>query len=196
MNYHLTCINVLIMTTMGETHKTKFHSLLHDQIRNEFNASHQYIAIAVFYDNTDLPQLAKHFYAQAVEERNHAMMIVQYFLDRDMAVDLTGVDAAQSMFDNAREPIALALRQERSVTDQIVELARTARDEGDYLGEQFMQWFLQEQVEEVATMTTLLTVADRAGSNLFNLEDFVARELNSKARELRGNAPTVAGGSI
>lgn len=192
----LTCTNVVIMTTMGDMTKTKFHTLLHDQIRHEFTASHQYIAIAVFYDNTDLPQLAKHFYAQAVEERNHAMMIVQYFLDRDMAVDLTGVDAVQSMFEDAREPIALALAQEKKVTDQIVELARTARDEGDYLGEQFMQWFLQEQVEEVATMTTLLTVADRAGSNLFNLEDFVARELNSKVREPRGNAPLAAGGAI
>jgi bacterioferritin B len=192
----LSCINVLIMTTMGDTHKSKFHSLLHDQIRNEFNASHQYIATAIFYDNTDLPQLAKYFYAQAVEERNHAMMIVQYFLDRDMAVDLTGVDAAVSMFENAREPIALALEQEKRVTEQIVELARTAREEGDYLGEQFMQWFLQEQVEEVATMTTLLTVADRAGENLFHLEDFVAREFNSKDMHTRDNAPAVAGGSI
>lgn len=196
MKISLTCINVAVMTTMGESRTTKFQSLLHDQIRNEFNASHQYIAIAIFYDNADLPQLAKHFYAQAVEERNHAMMIVQYFLDRDIAVDLTGVDACQSMFESAREPIALALEQEKAVTEQIVELARTARDEGDYLGEQFMQWFLQEQVEEVATVTTLLTVADRAGENLFNLEDFVARELNSKTAGRNGNAPLAAGGSI
>jgi ferritin len=195
MKISLTCINVVGMTTMGDTRKTKFHSLLHDQIRNEFNASHQYIATAIFYDNADLPQLAKHFYAQAVEERNHAMMIVQYFLDRDIAVDLTGVDAVQSFFESAREPIALALEQEKRVTEQIVELARTAREDGDYLGEQFMQWFLQEQVEEVATVTTLLTVADRAGSNLFNLEDFVARELNSKERS-SDNAPLAAGGSI
>jgi ferritin len=196
MKISVTCINVVGMTTMGESRSTKFHSLLHDQIRNEFNASHQYIAIAIFYDNADLPQLAKHFYAQAVEERNHAMMIVQYFLDRDIAVDLTGVDACQSMFESAREPIALALEQEKAVTEQIVELARTARDEGDYLGEQFMQWFLQEQVEEVATVTTLLTVADRAGENLFNLGDFVAREFNSKTVTRGGNAPLAAGGSI
>ncbi|WP_269455339.1 ferritin-like domain-containing protein, partial [Rhodococcus sp. EPR-134] len=55
--------------TSGETHMTKFHALLRDQIRNEFNASHQYIATAVYFDNADLPQLAKHFYKQAVEER-------------------------------------------------------------------------------------------------------------------------------
>ncbi|MCM6776897.1 ferritin [Nocardia sp. CDC159] len=182
------------MSSHPDTPRSKFHSLLHDQIRHEFNAEHQYIAIAVWFDNADLPVLAKHFYKQAIEERNHAMMIVQYFLDRDMQVELTSVDAAKSKFENAREPIALALQQEKTVTDQIVQLASTAREEGDYLGEQFMQWFLKEQVEEVARMTTLLTVAERAGSNLFDLENFVSREMSSPSDA--SGAPSAAGGSI
>jgi bacterioferritin B len=182
------------MTTPTESSRSKFHALLHDQIRHEFNASHQYTATAVWFDNADLPQLAKHFYAQAVEERNHALMIVQYFLDRDMSIELTGVDAAKSAFADAREPIALALAQEKTVTEQIIQLASTAREEGEYLGEQFMQWFLKEQVEEVASMNTLLTIADRAGSNLFDLEEFVAREM-TKVVDTAG-APAVAGGSI
>lgn len=183
------------MTMPDDANQTKFHALLHDQIRFEFNASHQYIAIAVYFDNADLPQLARHFYAQSVEERNHAMMIVQYFLDRDIEVELSGVDPAQSHFASPREPIALALLQEKTVTEQIVRLARTARDEGDYLGEQFMQWFLKEQVEEVASMSTLLAIADRAGANLFDLEAFVAREMNSAAAESVG-APAAAGGAL
>ncbi|MGY4097964.1 ferritin [Nocardia sp. R16R-3T] len=182
------------MSSHPETPSSKFHGLLHDQIRHEFNAEHQYIAIAVWFDNADLPQLAKRFYAQAVEERNHAMMIVQYFLDRDISVEMSGIDPAKSQFENAREPIAVALRQEKNVTDQIIQLASTAREEGDYLGEQFMQWFLKEQVEEVANMTTLLTIADRAGSNLFDLEDFVAREMNGPSDA--SGAPSAAGGSI
>ena len=186
--------DIIHFMTSTDAHKTKFHALLHDQIRNEFNASHQYIATAVYFDNSDLPQLAKHFYKQAVEERNHAMMIVQYFLDRDISVELSGVDAAKGQFENAREPIALALTQEKTVTEQIVQLASTAREEGDYLGEQFMQWFLKEQVEEVASMTTLLTIADRAGSNLFDLEEFVAREMSGVADT--SGAPHAAGGSI
>ncbi|GCE38090.1 Ferritin [Rhodococcus koreensis] len=186
--------DIIHFMTSTDAHKTKFHALLHDQIRNEFNASHQYIATAVYFDNSDLPQLAKHFYKQAVEERNHAMMIVQYFLDRDISVELSGVDAAKGQFENAREPIALALTQEKTVTEQIVQLASTAREEGDYLGEQFMQWFLKEQVEEVASMTTLLTIADRAGSNLFDLEEFVAREMSGPADT--SGAPHAAGGSI
>ncbi|WP_072844384.1 ferritin [Rhodococcus tukisamuensis] len=182
------------MANSTETDRSKFHALLHDQIRNEFNASHQYIATAVYYDNSDLPQLAKHFYSQAVEERNHAMMIVQYFLDREITVEMTGVDNAKSRFADTREPIALALQQERAVTEQIIQLASTAREEGDYLGEQFMQWFLKEQVEEVASMTTLLAIADRAGSNLFDLENFVAREMSSP-KDAAG-APSAAGGTI
>ncbi|WP_040772624.1 ferritin [Nocardia pneumoniae] len=182
------------MSSHPESPRSKFHHLLHDQIRHEFNAEHQYIAIAVWFDNADLPQLAKRFYAQAVEERNHAMMIVQYFLDRDISIELSGVDAAKSRFENAREPIALALAQEKTVTEQIVQLASTAREEGDYLGEQFMQWFLKEQVEEVARMTTLLNIADRAGSNLFDLEEFVAREINTPSDT--SGAPSAAGGSI
>ncbi|MGB2948163.1 MAG: ferritin [Rhodococcus sp. (in: high G+C Gram-positive bacteria)] len=178
-----------------ETAHSKFHALLRDQIRNEFNASHQYIATAVYFANVDLPQLAKHFYAQAVEERNHAMMIVQYFLDRDITVELNGVDGAKTVFTDAREPIALALAQEETVTEQVVNLASTAREEGDYVGEQFMQWFIKEQVEEVAKMRTLLNVADRAGNNLFDLEEFVAREMNDVAVVGTG-APQAAGGSV
>jgi bacterioferritin B len=176
------------------THRSKFQQLLQEQIRHEFNAEHQYLATAVWFDNADLPQLAKHFYTQSAEERNHAMMIVQYFLDRDMDVEFAGTDPAKSDFTTAREPIAQALQQEKTVTDQIVQLARTARDEGDYLGEQFMQWFLKEQIEEVASMNTLLTIADRAGSNLFDLEQFVARDM-SAVKDTIG-APAVAGGGV
>ncbi|MGL4305804.1 MAG: ferritin [Mycobacteriaceae bacterium] len=182
------------MSKVINSNPTQFHTLLHEQIRNEFTASQQYIAVAVYFDNADLPQLAQHFYDQSIEERNHAMMIVQYFLDRDIAVELSGIDAVQSNFSSPREPIALALQQEKTVTDQIIALARTARDEGDYLGEQFMQWFLKEQIEEVSNMTTLLTVADRAGHNLFDLEDFVAREMNSKVNA-DPSAPSAAGGA-
>lgn len=177
------------------TDLTNFQQLLLDQITNEFSSSQQYIGIAVYYDNHDMPQLAQHFYAQAVEERNHAMMIVQYFLDRDIAVQIPGVDAPLNNFGGYMEPIDLALEQEQTVTQQIINLAKAARDEGDYLGEQFMQWFLKEQVEEVATMTTLQTIAERAKGNLFDLENFVERELNG-GDGADASAPAAAGGNL
>ena len=81
------------------------------------------------------------------------------------------------------------------MTDQIIDLAKAARDEGDYLGEQFMQWFLKEQLEEVAIMRTLQTVAQRCDGNLFDLENFIAREIGTAATA-DATAPAVAGGSL
>ncbi|GGF90629.1 ferritin BfrB [Rhodococcoides trifolii] len=170
-----------------------FHVLLREQVRHEFTASQQYIAIAVYFDGADLPQLAARFYAQANEERGHAMMMIQYLLDKDLEVRVPGVDDVVHEFSKVREPVELALAQEQKVTEQITTLARTARDTGDYLGEQFMQWFLAEQIEEMAAMTTLLTIVDRAGDNLFHIEDFVAREMN-KAGDASVGAPRAAGG--
>ncbi len=164
--------------TDHNTPETKFHALLQEQIRNEFTVTQQYTAIAAYFDNDDLPQLAKFFYRQAGEEREHAMKLVRYFIDRDFRVEIPGADDVRNQFDTPRHAIAFALDSERTVTRQVSTLAATARDEGDYLGEQFMWWFLNEQIEEEAVMTTLLRVAERAAGNLFDLEDFVARELN------------------
>jgi ferritin len=177
-----------------DAHKTKFHSLLQEQIYSEFTNAQQYIAMAVYFDGADLRQLAKHFYTQAVEERNHAMMLVQYLLDRDVRVEIPGVDVVRNQFDTPRDALALALDQERAVTEQVGRLAAVARDEGDYLGEQFIQWFLKEQVEEMALMTSLVRVADRAGANLFDLENFIAREIDSL--HSASDAPAAAGGRL
>jgi len=177
-----------------DTHKTKFHALLQEQIYHEFTNAQQYIAMAVYFDSAELRQLAKHFYAQALEERNHAMMLVQYLLDRDVRVEIPGVDGVRNQFDTPRDALASALEQERAVTEQVSRLAAVARDEGDYLGEQFMQWFLKEQVEEMALMTSLVRVADRAGANLFDLENFVAREIATP--QTASDAPATAGGRL
>ncbi|ONI72696.1 bacterioferritin [Actinosynnema sp. ALI-1.44] len=174
---------------------SKFHQLLQQQIRNEFTASQQYIALAVWFDDQDLPQLAKHFYHQALEERNHAMMIVQYLLDNDIKVIIPSVDEVRNDFVEAAELVELALNQERQVTDDIVALAKAARDEDDYKGEQFMQWFLKEQVEEVSSMSTLLNVVKRSNGNLFDVETFVARESVGDGGSDAG-APRAAGGSL
>jgi ferritin len=165
--------------TNHNTPETQFHKLLQAQIQNEFTATQQYTAIAAQFANDDLPQLAKYFYRQATDEREHAMKLVQYFIDRDFGVQIPGADEVRNQFDTPRDAIALALDLERAVTKQVSALAAAARDDGDYLGEQFMWWFLEEQREEEATMITLRRVAERAGDNLFDLEEFVAREINS-----------------
>jgi ferritin len=173
---------------------TPFNALLSTQIGNEFAASQQYIAVAAWFANEDLPQLARYFYRQSVEERNHAMMMVQYMLDRDVPFTIPGVPAVRNDFANVTEPLALALQQEREVTASIEALFRAARAEDDALGEQFMLWFLKEQVEEVTSMTTLLNIAERA-DNLFDIENFIAREtIGDGGRGSSG--PEAAGGAL
>jgi ferritin len=154
----------------------RFVEALNEQVANEFAASHQYVAIAAHYESQTLPQLAGFFYRQAVEERGHAMMMIKYLLDTDAPVRLRQVTAPASDFADHIAPIRLALEQEKTVSDQISELFRVARDEHDYLSEQFVQWFLKEQVEEVATMTELLDVAERVRDLPMTLEEFIARE--------------------
>jgi ferritin len=154
----------------------RFVEALNDQVANEFAASHQYVAIAAHYESQTLPQLAGFFYRQAVEERGHAMMMIKYLLDTDAPVRLREVAGPETSFSDHIAPIRLALEQEKTVSDQISDLFKVARDEGDYLSEQFVQWFLKEQVEEVATMTELLEVAERVRDLPMTLEEFIARE--------------------
>ena len=173
----------------------RFPEELNAQIAREFAAAQQYVAIAVYYDTETLPQLAAHFYRQAVEERNHAMMIVQYLLDGGFAVTVPGVDAPRTGFADAVEPVAVALEQERRVTDEIVSLTRLAREEQDLVGEQFLHWFLQEQREEVSSMSSLLAVVERARDNLLLVEEYLAR-VGVAAEAPDATAPPVAGGAL
>jgi ferritin len=172
-----------------------FASALNEQVGYEFAASQQYVAIAVHYDALTLPRLAAHFYRQAVEERNHAMMIVQYLLDADEDVAIPGVDAPKTDFADVVEPVRLALEQEKRVTDQIKALVQAAREEGDLVGEQFLHWFLQEQREEVSSMGALLAVVERSRDTVMLVEDYLARETGGES-ELEVGAPPAAGGAL
>ena len=155
---------------------TVFASKLNEQIANEFAAHQQYVACAVYYEAETLPQLAGFFYRQALEERTHAMMMIQYLLDTGAEVTTPGVAAPRATFADVVEPVTLALAQEREVSEQINALAATARDERDFAAEQFVQWFIAEQIEEVATMSDLLAVAERSRDRVAEIEDFLARE--------------------
>ena len=172
-----------------------FASALNEQVGHEFSASQQYIAVAVYYDSQSLPQLAAHFYRQAVEERNHAMMMVQYLLDAGKDVLTPGIDAPQTEFGDAVAPVSLALGQEKRVTDEIVELVKLAREEGELVGEQFLHWFLQEQREEVASMTELLAVVERGKDNLLTVEEHLSRAGGGE-NLLEAGAPPAAGGAL
>ena len=172
-----------------------FVELLNDQIGHEFAAQQQYVAIAVYYDGETLPRLAGFYYRQALEERNHAMMIIQYLLDADHPVRIPAVAEPRNGFDDIVAPVQLALEQEKRVTEQINALAGQAREEGDYQGEQFMQWFIKEQVEEVSTASDLLKIVERARENPLLAEEYLARESVGEEGD-DPTAPHAAGGTL
>lgn len=168
-----------------------FIDRLNLQIGNEFAAHQQYVACAIYYDALTMPQMAGFFYRQAIEERGHAMMMVQYLIDADAEVRTPGVAEPTSQFADIVAPVALALEQEKRVTTQINELTALARRENDFASDQFMQWFIKEQVEEVATMSDLLTVVTRARHDIEAIEEYVARE--HRAESVDPSAPAAAG---
>jgi ferritin len=157
----------------------RFADALNAQIGREFAASHQYLAIAAHYEAETFPRLARFFYKQAEEERGHGMKMVDYLLQTSMPLKLGEIAAPRRDFEDHVAPIQLALEQERRVSVQIGELFQIARETRDPASESFMQWFVDEQVEEVDSMESLLAVAERVREFPMMLEEFLARDAGS-----------------
>ena len=153
-----------------------FVSQLNEQIAHEFAAHQQYVAIAVHYDSETLPRLAAFFYRQALEEREHAMIMIRYLLDTDEEVHIPDIKAQETSYSDGVAPVKMALEQEKRVSEEIFALFELARDVKDYRAEQFLTWFVKEQVEEVALMNDLLNVVERSKDNLLLAEEYIARE--------------------
>jgi bacterioferritin B len=155
----------------------KIVPLINQQIGNEFSAMLQYYAIAAHFGAEALPELASHFRKQAEEEKQHALRFIQFLLDAGARVEIPGVPAPLASFDAAEDAVKLSLEQEERVTAQINALISTAKAEADYTSDNFLQWFVKEQLEEVSSMDQLLRVVQRAGeANLLRVEEYLARE--------------------
>lgn len=149
---------------------------LNEQIGHEFGASLQYVSIAAYFECEGLPALAKHFYRQANEEREHAMRFVKYVLDADGRVEIPAIAAPKSNFGSAEEAVRLSLDWEIEVTKQINAIVDLAIKQNDHMTKNFLEWFISEQREEVSSMDTLLKMVRRAGENgLLFVENYLAR---------------------
>ncbi|KGH48268.1 MULTISPECIES: ferritin [Modestobacter] len=168
-----------------------FIDLLNAQIGHEFAAHQQYVACAIYFDELTMPQTAQLFFDQAGEERDHAMMMVRYLLDADAPVKMPGIAAPITEFSDVVAPVALALEQEKRVTEQINQLTAVARQHNDFASDQFMQWFIKEQVEEVSKMSDLLAVVRRSAHDVEQIEDYVLREVKPEGTDPM--APAIAG---
>lgn len=155
----------------------RLFSALNQQVGNEMGASMQYISIAAYFDQEGLGGLARFFYRQSEEEREHAMKFVNFVVDAGGPLRIPQIAAARSDFDSARSAVQAALDWEKEVTSQIYGLVEIAKDESNYIAMRFLDWFVDEQFEEVTTMEELLSVVGRAGeSNLLAVEEYLSRE--------------------
>lgn len=158
----------------------EMNGAINEQIGHEFSASLQYVAIATHFDSETLTQLASHFYAQADEERDHAMKFVRYLVEAGGRVAIPAIPAPVAAFKTVEEAIQLSLEREKLVTRQINDLVGLAIEKKDYISLNFLNWFVTEQLEEVSSMEALLTVVRRAGeSNLFHVESYLASKSGS-----------------
>ena len=148
---------------------------INEQIGYEFSASMQYYAIGAHFAAEALPQLSQHFFKQAEEEKDHALRFIKYVVDAGGAVVIPAIDAPKSLFKTPDDAVKLSLAQEIKVTHQINALVELARSESDFITINFLQWFLTEQLEEVSSMDSLLKIIQRAGSNLLQVEEYLAR---------------------
>ena len=152
------------------------------QVVEEFAASDQYLAIALYFDRETLPELSKYFHLQSQEEYDHAMKFLQYLNDAGSQPIIPATPQPKNHFETAEECVQLAIDQELKVTQQINNLVDLAVKENDHLTHQFLQWFVNEQLEEVASTSDLLNVVKRAGEeNLFWVEEFLSRNPHGEA---------------
>jgi bacterioferritin B len=150
---------------------------LNRQIGNEMGASLQYTVLAAHFDGQTLPELAKFFYRQSDEERAHAMKFVHFVNDVGGKVAIPAIPAPKSEFTSAEAAVQLALDWERQVTQQIYDLTDIATEDRNHIARRFLDWFVDEQLEEMKTMAGLLQVIQRAGEDrLIYVEDYLARE--------------------
>lgn len=134
-----------------------------EQIGHEFGASLQYVSISAHFSQRHLKLLAKLFLAQAEEERQHALKFVQYLLDAKGDLRIPSIPAPTPIFATAEEAVQAALSWEEEVARQITGLMDLAVKQSDYLGQSFLQWFIDEQLEEVVKMDRLLSVIRQSG---------------------------------
>jgi ferritin len=145
-----------------------------EQIGHEFGASMQYIAIAAHFYQRSLTLLAKLFEKQADEEKLHAMKFVKYLQDTKGGLNIPAIPAPKANFATAEEAVQAALNWERDVTRRVTSLMALATKEDDFLAQSFLQWFIDEQLEEVVKMERMLSVIKQSGEkNLLMVEAYL-----------------------
>lgn len=154
----------------------KINLAINEQIGHELGNSNQYVAIATYFEAECLFGLAKLYYEQASEERDHAMKFIKFLIDAGGKVVIPAIPAPRNEFSSAIEAAQFALDSELKTTDQVNELVSLATAEKNYIALNFLQWFVNEQLEEVSSAETRLSVIRRSGPNVLMVEAYLAHE--------------------
>src|SRR5690606_29273740 len=149
---------------------------INDQIANELHASNSSLHIAAYFDGLGLKVLASFFFRQSDEERMHATKLLKYLLEVGKKVKFGQIKAAKSDYKSPEDAIQTALDQEIVVTNQINALMKEATANNDFATQSFLKWFVDEQVEEVSSMSDLLQLVKLAGEErILLVEDRLLR---------------------
>ena len=147
------------------------------QIGHELLASNIYINMAAYFNSLGLLRLSGMFFEQSSEEREHAEKFIHYLLDVEGDVAVPAIEEAHNEFKSVKEAFELALNWEKEVTSNINDLMSIAIEQKDYASQDFLRWFVTEQVEEEATMSHLLLLAEGLGDrSIFMLEGLLPKE--------------------
>lgn len=155
----------------------KLNAAFNEEIGLELFASNQYLNMSAYLEGQTLKQLAKMFAKQADEERGHALKFVKYLNDVGGAVVIPAVPAPQAKFKSVEEVVQKSLDWEAEVTDRVNAMMTMAIAEKDYAAQDFLRWFVTEQVEEMSTMDNLLKVVKAAGErSLIMIEAYLSHQ--------------------
>ena len=149
---------------------------LNVQAGREFKAMMQYLAIANYFHSETLPELAKYFYEQSEEEREHALKIIQFLHDTGVELDIPAIEKCSYRFKSVEEAVEFSLQEEVDLSKCIHAILKLARQKEDYATENFLGFFVTEQIEEISSMQDLLAIVKRAGpESLLQVEEYIRR---------------------
>lgn len=155
----------------------KLLEALNEQIGWEFFADKQYLAMAVYFEERGLSNLAKYFYAQADEERAHGLKIVRYIVEAGGKALIPAINAPKTSFASTEEVAQLFVDQEHEVTQRFYHMVDIALAEKDHITFNFLQWFIEEQLEEESSAGRLLQLVKMAGEgHIFQVEIMMIHE--------------------
>jgi bacterioferritin B len=155
----------------------KLNEAINAEIGRELEASNQYLNMAAYFDSNAYKKLAELYYKQSEEERAHAMRFLKYVIEAGGEVRIPAIAAPKSEFQSVEEIFLKSLEWEKMVTKYVFGLMDIAVEEKDYIAQQFLSWYANEQLEEESSMETLLTICRRVGEkNLIMLEAYLSHD--------------------